>query len=218
LANFDFAVSAIYVLAGEERVGPMTASEVLAAVNEGRFALGSLGWQEGMDGWKPLAEFLFDDSEEEAEVVAEGPGYVLTSAALRVRDEVFSLFQVSKATLEAEHTKRGSPLMWGIIFGVCTVIALAMPHRPETTNQWVLWGLSLGIFVLLSVRNLFNAFRPSGCFVAIHLADGDDRVLPMADGEAREAVDAIMETLAKSREVVVEEEERGEEEKEADAA
>ena len=193
-------MNAIYVLAGEERVGPMSASEVLDAVNAGRFALGNLGWHEGMEEWKPLSEFLVEDSGEgDMEVLAEGPGYVLTPSALRVREEVFSLFQISKATLETEHTKRGRPLAWGIIFGICTVIALAMPHRPETTNQWIFWAVSLGIFALLAARNLFNAFRPSGNFVAVHLADGDDRVLPMSDVEAREAVKSITKALEAGR-------------------
>lgn len=196
-------MSAIYVLAGEEREGPFTAEEIRESVADGRLTLEHMGWTEGLEAWIPLSELLnpkpvldnSDESDEVVEVLAEGPGYVLTNEALRVREEVFPLEDVLKATLETEHTKRGKPIAGSIVFGVLVSMTLAMPLRPETQNHWILWGLSLLLFLFLFLRSLLMAFKPSGTFVAVHLRDGDDRVLPMSDHEAKSAVESITAIL-----------------------
>ncbi len=175
----------------------MTADEIREGVAGGRFTLGSLGWTEGLDGWVSLSEILASGiaEEDEAPVLDEGPGYVLTTDALRVREEVFPLESVNRASLETEHTKRGRSITGSIIFGVLLIIAIARPHSPETTNQWILWGLSLVVLLFLWLRSTIMAFNTSGTFVAVHLLDGDDRVLPMSDREAKHAANAINEAL-----------------------
>jgi hypothetical protein len=190
-------VNAIYVLAGDERVGPFTADEIREGVAAGRLTFGDLGWTEGLDGWVALSEILSSGiaEENEAAVLDEGPGYVLTTEALRVREEVFPIESVNRASVETEHTKRGRSIAGSIIFGVLLVIAIARPHPPETTNQWIIWGLSVAVILFLLLRSTIMAFKPSGTFVAVHLLDGDDRVLPMSDREAKHAAEAINEAL-----------------------
>jgi len=185
------------VLVGEERVGPMSADEIRSSVSEGRFTLGHLGWVEGMENWLPLAEILESGiaEEEEPVVLTEGPGYVLTDQALRVVDEVFPLGAVAKATVEVEHTKRGPAIAGTILFGLLAVIAVAMPHKPQTNAQWTVWALSAVVILVLFSRCLFSAFKPSATFVAIHLVGGDDRILPMASKDAAAAEKAINASL-----------------------
>lgn len=192
---------AIYVLEGESQTGPFSPDEIRRAIASNALTLAHLGWYEGCEGWKPLSEILADADEEDVEVVQSGPGYVLTTEALRVRDEIFALDQVSRATVEVEHTRRGRPIAATIFFGFLVVVALAMPHKPETPTQWILWALSLLLFLVFFLRFALTAFRPSATFLAIHLADGDDRILPMSRKDAESAREAIHQTLARRQSV-----------------
>jgi hypothetical protein len=102
-----------------------------------------------------------------------------------------------KAEVEIEHTRRGAAIAWSIVFGVLTVLTLAMPLRPETTNHWILWSITLVVFLLGFVRCLMGAFRPTPAFVAIHLTNGDDRILPMRRKMAIETARVVNEAIAK---------------------
>ncbi|MCX7868813.1 MAG: DUF4339 domain-containing protein, partial [Terrimicrobiaceae bacterium] len=195
------SMHAIYVLEGESQTGPFSPDEIRQAVADNRLTLSHLGWHEGCDGWKPLAEILSSGEAEAGDfvVLSEGPGYVLTSEALRVREEVFPLEEIVRATVEAEHTRRGRSIAATILFGVLVVVAVAMPHKPETTNQWMIWGLSLVVFLVLMLRFALAAFRPSATFLAVHLSNGDDRILPMSRREAGQASQAINSALEETR-------------------
>jgi hypothetical protein len=190
---------AIYVLEGEDRVGPFTSEEIRSALADGSIVLSQMGWLEGAEDWQPLSEILASGEAEADEilVIAEGPGYVLTDQALRVCDEVFELSEVMKATVEVEHTRRGPAMAATALFGFLVIVVLALPFRPQSAGQWWLWGVSLLLFTLLCARFALAAFKPSATFLAVHLCNGDDRVLPMTGREAREAQRAIEGALAR---------------------
>jgi hypothetical protein len=198
-------MSAIYVMAGEERVGPFSTLEVQEKVDAGIFTPEHLGWMEGMEDWCPLQQLLTSaaDSEEDAvadsEVLLEGPGYLLTPLTLQIGEELFPLDILSHAEVEIEHTKRGKPIAGCIVFGVLVILTLAMPMRPETTNHWMIWAVSLTVFVLLLIRSLFSAFKASPAFVAVHLTNGDDRILPMTPKAAKGAAQAVNAAIQQIR-------------------
>lgn len=189
---------AIYVLENGSQVGPFSPDDIRRAVAENRMTLSQLGWHEGCESWKPLAEILegLKSSEEDLPVVAEGPGFVLTREALRIREEIFPLDLVAKSTVEVEHTRRGRYLVWTIVFGFLVVVALAMPYKPESTKQWIIWGICLAAFLLLTLRFALLAFRPSPTFLAVELTNSDERILPMSRREAEAAKNAIEKALA----------------------
>lgn len=200
-------MSAIYVMAGDERVGPLTTEEIREAVEEGRLSLENLAWQEGMEDWLPLSEVLeipedCDSEEEDFEsmILLEGPGYILSPGCLQVGTELFPIANLVKAEVEIEHTKRGKAVGASIVFGVLLAVALAMPLRPETSQHWILWGISVVVIVGLLIRSLLAAFKPTPAFVAVHLLGGDDRILPMSPSEARAAANAVNNAIAASRE------------------
>ena len=187
----------IYVLDGDSQVGPFTPDEIRRAISENRLTLAHLGWHAECETWKPLAEILEPGQESEGiEVLKEGPGYVLTSKALRVREEIFPLEDVARATVEVEHTRRGRAIAATIVFGFLLVVALTLPHKPENPTQWTIWGISVIVVIFFLLRFAISAFRPSATFLAIHLMDGDDRILPMTQREAEHASKAIHEALA----------------------
>jgi hypothetical protein len=47
----------IWINRAGQNIGTFTLEEVQKGLNEGRFVLTDLGWQEGMEAWKPLSEF-----------------------------------------------------------------------------------------------------------------------------------------------------------------
>lgn len=51
------ASSSIHIGRGSTRLGAFSEEEVREGLRTGRFTLTDLGWQEGMENWKPLAEF-----------------------------------------------------------------------------------------------------------------------------------------------------------------
>ncbi len=192
-------MSAIYVLAGEERVGPLTTEVLREGVERGVYSDDQLAWSEGMEDWAPLAVFLaeetLDEIPEGMHVILEGPGYLLTESLLQVGVDLFPIVALLRAEVEVEHTKRGKFIVTSIITGVLTLIALAMPLRPETTNHWILWSISLAVLLFFFVRSLLEAFKETPAFVSIHLRNGDDRILPMNRKEANAAAVAINATI-----------------------
>jgi hypothetical protein len=201
-------VSAIYVLAGEERVGPLTTEVLREGVEQGVYSDDQLAWVEGMDDWAPLALVL--SSEEPAEppedshVILEGPGYLLSPSLLQVGVDIFPMTSLLRAEVEVEHTKRGKFIVSSIVIGVLLILTLAMPLRPETTHHWILWSISLAVLLLFFVRSLLGAFKETPAFVAVHLTNGDDRILPMSPKEAKAAASAINETIGAAKAAVAE--------------
>jgi hypothetical protein len=55
------------------------------------------------------------------------------------------------------------------------------------------------VFVLLLIRSLFSAFKASPAFVAVHLTNGDDRILPMTPKEAKGAAQAVNAAIQQIR-------------------
>ena len=47
----------IWINRAGQNLGTFTLEEVQRGLNQGQFVPGDLGWQEGMETWKPLAEF-----------------------------------------------------------------------------------------------------------------------------------------------------------------
>lgn len=214
-------MSAIYVMAGEERVGPLTTWELMEKVASGEFSPDLFAWKEGMEDWCAVGQILeleapepedsvvavpefpdsgdpdSEDAEEVSGVLLEGPGYLLSQGSLQVGPDLFPMHALLKAEVEIEHTRRGKAIAWSIVFGVLTILTLAMPLRPETTNHWVLWSITLVVFLLGFVRCLMGAFRPTPAFVAIHLTNGDDRILPMRRKMAIETAKVVNEAIAR---------------------
>ncbi len=213
-------MSAIYVMAGEERVGPLTTWELREKVVSGEFTPDQFAWKEGMEEWCEVSQILeledsepqdsvvpeseisdsqgpeSEDSEEESGVLLDGPGYLLSQGSLQVGPDLFPMHALLKAEVEIEHTRRGKSIVWSIVFGVLTILTLAMPLRPESTNHWILWSITLVLFLLAFVRCLMGAFRPTPAFVAIHLTNGDDRILPMRRQMAIETAKVVNEAIA----------------------
>ncbi len=197
-------MSAIYVLAGEERVGPLTTEVLREGVQLGVYSDEQLAWSEGMEDWAPLALVLSEDVPEEIPddmpVLLEGPGYLLSPSLLQVGVEIFPMTGLLRAEVEVEHTKRGKFIISSIITGVLTILTLAMPLRPETTNHWIFWAISLAVLLFFFIRSLLGAFKETPAFVSVHLTNGDDRILPMSPKNAKAAAAAINEAILASRE------------------
>ncbi len=190
----------IFVLSGEKRIGPLAWEVARQGMIEGIYSAEQMAWTEGMEEWLPLAEVLGVETEiETGEVIAEGGGFVLFEHALQVREERFPLGFLLGTEVETEHTKRGRAIFWSILFGVLTIVTLAMPLRPETRDHWVLWAVSLAVFLLVFVRSLLAAFKSTPAFVSIHLQNGDDRILPMSHREAKEASRRINAAIESAR-------------------
>ncbi len=192
-------MSAIYVLAGEERVGPLTTEVLREGVERGVYSDEQLAWSEGMEDWAPLSVFLAeetpDDIPEGMHVILEGPGYLLTESLLQVGVDIFPIVALLRAEVEVEHTKRGKFIISSIITGVLTILTLAMPLRPETANHWILWSISLAVLLFFFIRSLLGAFKETPAFVAVHLRNGDDRILPMSPRQAKAAAVAINDAI-----------------------
>ncbi|MEX1118452.1 MAG: hypothetical protein WEB60_06615, partial [Terrimicrobiaceae bacterium] len=169
-----------------------------------------LAWSEGMEEWAPLSVFLSEEVSVEgiegATVILEGPGYLLSPSLFQVGAEVFPMMALLRAEVEVEHTKRGKFIIGSIITGVLTLLTLAMPLRPETTNHWILWSISLVVLLFFFIRSLLGAFKETPAFVAVHLTNGDDRILPMSPRQAKAAAAAINETIRAAKEPTEEEE------------
>jgi hypothetical protein len=199
-------MAAIYVLAGEERVGPLTTEVLREGVERGVYTDDQLAWVEGMENWAPLAEVLSAEEPDElpgdSHVILEGPGYLLSPSLLQVGVDIFPMASLLRAEVEVEHTKRGKFIVSSVVIGVLTILTFAMPLRPETTNHWILWSISLIVLLFLFVRSLFGAFKGTPAFVAVHLRNGDDRILPMSPKQAKAAAAAINETIGAAKAVV----------------
>jgi len=197
-------VTAIYVLAGEERVGPLTTEVLREGVERGVYSDDQLAWSEGMEDWAPLAVVLSqnapDEIPEDANVILEGPGYLLSQSLLQVGIEIFPMMALLRAEVEVEHTKRGKFIIGSIITGVLTILTLAMPLRPETTNHWIFWSICLAVLLFFFIRSLLGAFKETPAFVSVHLTNGDDRILPMRRRKANAAATAINATILAARE------------------
>ncbi|GAB4180363.1 MAG: hypothetical protein Fur0032_21270 [Terrimicrobiaceae bacterium] len=194
-------MSAIFVLVGGEKQGPFTQQEVSDFLSEGRYSVDSLAWHEGLEDWEPLGQLLgagstgTSEDEPEAEVLAEGNGYVITTEDMIIGGEIFSLTGVLKATVEVEHVKRGGPIFRAIIFGLLAAISLAIPSHLQDPAHWVIWAVLLLIFVFVCIRNLVTVFQAGGTLLAVHLTNGDDRILQLPEKEAQ-SVAALVNQLA----------------------
>ena len=86
-------MTAIYVLAGEERVGPLATEVLREGVERGVYSNDQLAWSEGMKDWAPLAVVLSQDAPDEipedANVILEGPRHLLSQSVLQVGVDVF---------------------------------------------------------------------------------------------------------------------------------
>lgn len=194
-------MAALYVLADEKQIGPIEVAVARHGVEVGVYSADQMAWMEGMDEWRTLGEILGGDVEvvDTGEIVEEGTGYVLMERALRVGEEIFPLSQLRLVEVEVEHTRRGKPRMWTIIFGVLFLMTLATPLVPQTANHWIAWAVSLIVFLLLFVRSLLATFKSTPAFLSVHLESGDDRILPMMRREARRAAEQINEAIAGAR-------------------
>lgn len=177
-------MSAIYVLVGGEQQGPFTFAELREHVKHGKYPDDQMAWHEGMEDWQPIHTII--EQEEQVEVIAEGPNFTLTHEDLIIGSEIFSLEGVVKAEVEVERTRRVKPAILSIVFGFLVVLLVALPHKPESSTTWVIWSLVLAVFLFLFLRNLLSAFAKGATFVAIHLTNGDDRIIELPVAEARE--------------------------------
>ena len=105
-----------------------------------------------------------------------------------------------RAEVEVEHTKRGKFIIGSIITGVLTILTLAMPLRPETTNHWIFWSICLAVLLFFFIRSLLGAFKETPAFVSVHLTNRDDRILSMSRRKTNDAATAINATILAARE------------------
>ena len=198
-------MDAYHVMAGEERLGPFSLEEIAGMIESGELSLEQHAWAEGMEDWMPISAILEqagaavhavvedEDGEIVEKALLEGPGFAITALHLVLGEEVWEWAAINKAEVEVEHTKRGKAIAGTIFFGVIGVILLALPlfHNLGEKALWIIWGvIALGCVVMF-FRNASTAFRPTPTFLAVHLADGDDRIVPLSHRQARHACDAI---------------------------
>jgi|GEM_PF-4804394 len=218
-------MDAYHVQAGESRLGPFSLEELAEKVGSGELALSDLVRESENAGWVSIADLLaaegatveivqeetgesqeVADSDDDAEEVVEetlldGPGFVVTPEHLVLGEEIFSWGVLNKAEVEIEHTRRGPALAGTVVFGVVGLIVLLLPlfHDPGAVALWVIWGVVVAACLVLFCRNATTAFRSAGTFLAVHLADGDDRIVPLTPHKARQACDLINERIGQSR-------------------
>lgn len=189
-------MSAIFVLVGGEKEGPFTKQELADYASQGRYSVDSLAWHEGLDDWTPLGQLLAEEDggsaeEVEVEVLAEGKGYVITTEDMIIGGEIFALAGVLKATVEVEHVRRGGPVFWAIVFGLLAAVSLALPPHLQEPTHWIIWGALLLFFLFFCIRNLVTVFKAGGTLLAVHLTNGDDRILQLPEKEARKVADIV---------------------------
>jgi hypothetical protein len=131
-------VSAIYVLAGDERVGPFTIEEIRDKMGQGIFTPENLGWQEGLETWVPVISLIPDEeAAEETEPLHESRQCTLTKENLEFGGQVIPLDEMASVEVEAEHTKRSRPVVGIIIFTLLLLMLLFSPLHLVASNALI---------------------------------------------------------------------------------
>lgn len=192
-------MSAIYVLAGDERVGPFTIEEIREKVGQGIFTPENLGWQEGLETWVPVSSLIPDEeASEETQILHESRQCTLTTESLEFGGQVIPLDEMASVEVEAEHTKRSRPILGIIIFTLLLLVLLFSPLHLVASNALIVRIAGGVILGFLLIRSLLAALSPAQAIVAILLRDGGTRMLTLPHAEALVLIKAINEAVGTS--------------------
>jgi hypothetical protein len=186
-------VSAIYVLAGEERVGPFTIEEIRDRMAEGTYSPETLAWQEGTEEWVPLSSLLAppNDREIEPTILHESRQCILTTEQLEFAGHVIPLIEMASVEVEAEHTNRRKPITGVVVFTLLLLMLFFIPLHLVATNVLIIRIVGATILGLLLLRCLIPAFAPAQAIVSILLRSGETRMLTLPHAEALTLINAI---------------------------
>lgn len=192
-------MSAIYVLAGDERVGPFTTEEIREKVGQGIFTPEHLGWQEGLETWVPVSSLIPDEEVvEETQILHESRQCRLTTESLEFGGQVIPLDEMASVEVEADHTKRARPILGIIIFTLLLLVLLFSPLHLVASNALIVRIVGGVILGFLLIRSLLAALSPAQAIVAILLRDGETRMLTLPHAEALVLIKAINEAVRTS--------------------
>lgn len=195
-------MSAIYVLAGDERDGPFTIEEVRDKMAAGVYTPDTLIWQEGQEQWFPLSSLIEvsvpeenqnPEAAEEAIVLHESRQCRLTTEYLEFGNQAIPLNEMVTVEVEAEHTNRSRPVGGVILFSFLLLILLFVPlHLISDYDAFIRIGGSV-LLVFLLIRSLLAALSPAQAIVSILLNDGEPRMLTLPHAEALVLIKALHE-------------------------
>lgn len=211
-------MSAIYVLRGDQQIGPFTPEELEVKVAAGELSPEDLFWSEGMEDWQPLATVILieedpdgtgeeepaeEDSSllpaaEEADILHQIANTTITTHAVHLESgAVLPLEEITKVVVQTETVRRGRSIAGCVLIGALIVtIVLAVVEFPLVKpTHWILWGLVIVGLVFWWIRLLLRVLRVGSSMVVIDLIDGDERIIPAPPDTARQLRDAIISTL-----------------------
>jgi len=214
-------MSAIYLLRGDQQVGPFTAEELEGKLAAGELSPEDLFWSEGMEDWQALAAVISveadpegggeeepaeEDSslppaaeeEEEFDILHQIAGTTITTRSIHLEcGAVLSLEEITKVAVQTETIRRGKPIAGCVLIGVLVVsIALVLVEFPSfKPTHWILWALVLVGLIFWWIRLLLRVLQVGASMVVIGLKDGDERIVPTTLDTARQLRDAITTSL-----------------------
>jgi len=110
--------SSIHIGRGSANLGTFSEAEVREGLQSGRFFLTDLGWREGLESWKPLAqfpEFSANPMTTEIGVPPLSRGFTPTDASSFASEEISATTQLQSTRFMTKRITRLAPLQFGVV-------------------------------------------------------------------------------------------------------